>query len=761
MADNETGLAGLDRPARLAAMAELADQLNRYAYAYYTKDDSLISDAEYDRLYQQLEEWERESGVTLPQSPTQRVGDGILPGFQKHTHLAPLWSLEKARTAAELAEWDARNIKLLAEQGAAVPAPCYIVTMKFDGMTVNLTYDGGALIHGATRGTGLVGEEILPQLLTMPGLPPAVGETALAEIRGEAIMTKEAFAAYNEEAGALAKSPLKNMRNGAAGALRNLDLGETRRRRLSAFFYDIGYWAGQPFTTYEAELDWLAQAGFPVHPFRRLCRNMDEVLAAVAEIQAAREGLNFDIDGAVIAMNELAGREILGFTAKAPRWAIAYKFEALEESTRLLGVEWNVGRTGKVTPTALLEPVELGGVTVARATLNNLDDIRRKEVRLGSMVFLRRSNDVIPEILGAAPEEGEEGEDEDWPATAAGTEIQAPEYCPQCGSALIQDGVHLFCPNAIGCKPQMVKALAHFASRDAMNIEGFSEKTAQQLFEALALRSVDQLYTLTREQLLTLDKYKDKKADNLLAALEKSKDCGLGAFIFGLGIPQVGKKTARDLAVAFGSLDAVAAATEDELLAVPEIGGVIAANISQFFRDTQIQAVIERLLSLGVRPRPEKTAGRRPGLSQAGATSQDGAGAAAAVGRDAGQDAAAVTAAAVAAGEVAWQAAPGPVILGQAAVDQAAVGQAAGAFAGKYVVATGVLRGYSRREIEEKLRKLAAIPQDSVTKTTDIVIAGEKAGGKLQKAAALLAASGRPEILTEDEFEARLRLSRG
>jgi DNA ligase (NAD+) len=686
-------------------MKELAERLNRYSYAYYTKDDPLVSDKEYDRLYRRLEELEKAAGLVLPQSPTQRVGDRILPGFQKHSHLGPLWSLDKVRTWEELQDWENRNLRLLTEGEGAAPPLEYIVTMKFDGMTVNLTYDGGSLVHGATRGTGTIGEEILPQLMTIPAIPPAIEDDALTEIRGEAVMTKEAFDAYN----AAAKTPLKNMRNGAAGALRNLDIGETRRRRLTVFFYDIGYRKGRPFSSYGEELAWLENRGFTVHPFHRHCKSLQEAMAAIEEIEECRDRLNFDIDGAVVAIDDLGQRQKLGFTAKFPRWSVAYKFEALEETSRLLAVEWNVGRTGKVTPTALLAPVELAGVTVSRATLNNMDDIRRKGVSIGANVFIRRSNDVIPEILGVAAaedveavedvetaEDGQSGAENSGPAVGR-QEIQAPVYCPQCGSELIQDGVHLFCRNAIGCKPQIVKALAHFASREAMNIEGFSEKTAQQFFEELELRSVDQLYGLAREQLLFLDKFKDKKADNLLAAIEKSKNCGLDAFIFSLGIPHVGKKTAQDLAKAFGTLETLAQAEEAALLETPEVGAIIAQSVYQFFRDEKIRRVVENLLAAGVRPAgPSQTA---------------------------------------------------PIATGR---------EGDNPFAGKNVVATGVLQGYSRREIEAKLKGLGATPQDSVTKTTDYVIVGEKAGSKLAKAQALQRETGKPRILTEEEFQQML-----
>jgi len=666
---------------KLKIMRELASQLNQYAYAYYTLDNPLISDAQYDQLYEQLEALEKATGIILPESPTQRIGDKVLPGFKKHTHLAPLWSLDKVKTAEEFLQWCRRNERLLAEAGYRPEEGyelSYVVTMKFDGLTINLTYEEGRLIHGATRGTGQVGEEVLPQIMTIKGIPPVIDACKLAEIRGEAIMTREAFERYN----ATATQPLKNLRNAAAGAVRNLDIGEARRRGLSAYFYDIGYWEGQPFKTYSEKLSYLEKQGFPVHPYHRICRSPEEVLAAVAEIEGLRDELNFDIDGAVIAVNDLVLREVLGFTVKAPRWAIAYKFEALEMTTRLIDVQWNVGRTGKVTPTAILEPVDIGGVTVSRSTLNNMDDIRRKNVKINSTVLLRRSNDVIPEILGVVDLPGDEERLQ---------EILPPTHCPECKAELVQEGVHIFCPNSIGCKPQMVKAIVHFAGREAMNIEGLSEKTAQQLFEELDIRSVDQLYKLTREDLLKLNNFKEKKAGNLLQAIENSKKCSLASFIFALGIPNVGKKTAQDLAMVFGSLDKLRNADEAALLQIPEIGNIIAHNIYQFFHDEKVLTIVDNLLKAGVVP---AEAGRDETVTET-------------------------------------------------------------PFTGKSVVVTGTLSGYSRSEIKELLLKLGAVPKDSVSKNTDYVIAGENAGSKLTKALSLKKSEqDKPIILTEAEFEA-------
>ncbi|MBZ4655373.1 MAG: ligA1 [Peptococcaceae bacterium] len=581
----------MDQTEMLKEMEKLVEQLNQYAYEYYTLDNPSISDREYDRLYDRLKAMEEKTGVVLPNSPTQRVGDVLLTEFKKHTHKAKLWSLDKAQNEEELRSWEKRLEKAIEEYNAShdVPLPplSYVVTLKFDGLTINLTYYEGVLQHAATRGTGEVGEEILAQIKTIKSIPLAIKSKALLEIRGEALMTKKAFAEYN----AKALVPLKNPRNGAAGALRNLNIQETAKRKLIAWFYDIGFSQGESFRNYEEILAFLKEQKLPVHKYHKTCRSIAEVIREVKELERIRDTFEFEIDGAVIVVNDLPTREVIGYTIKFPKWAIAYKFEAKDAVTTVLAVEWNVGRTGKVTPTALLEPVDIGGVTVKRATLNNMDDIKRKGVRLGCQVFVRRSNDVIPEITGVVEE------------SLSGTaEIKAPEVCPACGADLIQDGVHLFCENSLSCKPQLVKSIVHFASREAMNIEGFSEKTAEQLFEKLDIREISDLYRLTREDLFTLEKFKEKKVQNLLDSIEKSKDCTLDSFIYALGIPNVGKKTAGDLARTFQSLEGVMQATREELLAIPEIGEIVADSILKFLHDEKIKESIESLLASGVRP---------------------------------------------------------------------------------------------------------------------------------------------------------------
>ncbi|MGU8400061.1 NAD-dependent DNA ligase LigA [Clostridium perfringens] len=575
---------------------ELVEELNKYAYEYYVLGNSSVTDKDYDKKYYELVDLEKETGYKLPYSPTQRVGDVILPEFKKYTHKARLWSLDKAQTLEEIREWHNRNVKFLEEYNRTsdeeLPPLKYILTKKFDGLTINLSYDeNGVLVTGATRGTGAIGEDVTAQVKTIKSIPLKIDCHDFLEIHGEAIMTTEAFEKYNSEA----ETPLKNLRNGAAGALRNLNIAETAKRNLSAFFYDVGYKEGAPFKTYMEMLNFIKTKGFPMDDYIRECTTLDEIQKEIDYIRDIRFDLNYDIDGLVIAIDDIRTRELLGYTVKFPKWAIAYKFEAQEATTKLLDVEWNVGRSGRVSPTAILEPVELAGVTVKRATLNNMDDIARKGVRLGAEVFVRRSNDVIPEIMGVVPESLE------------GTkEIEEPKVCPACGAHLVHEGVHIYCENTLGCKPQMVKTIVHFAGREAMNIAGFSEKTAEQLFEKLDIRDISDLYKLEYEKLLDLDKFGPKKAQNLLDAIEKSKDCTLEAFLYSLGIPNVGVKTAKDLVKRFESLENLEKATFEELVSVQDVGDIVARSIIEFFKEERTLKVINELLSLGVNPHYEK-----------------------------------------------------------------------------------------------------------------------------------------------------------
>lgn len=576
-------------------MEALVEELNRYAYEYYSLDNPSVTDKEYDEKYDELVALEKELNEVLPYSPTVRVGDVVLEGFKKYTHKGRLWSLGKAQSIEEIIDWHNRNVKFVEEMramGEELPELKYIVTKKFDGLTVNLTYNNeGILAVGATRGTGSVGEDVTAQVKTIKSIPLKVNCKDVFEVHGEAIMTTESFEKYNEAA----EVPLKNLRNGAAGALRNLNVKETARRNLSAFFYDVGYKEGKQFKTYTEMMDFIKEMGFPVDDYIKECYTIDDIQKEIDYIRDIRFDLNYDIDGLVIVIDDIKTRELLGYTVKFPKWAIAYKFEAQETTTKLLDVEWNVGRSGRVSPTAILDPVELAGVTVKRATLNNMDDIKRKGVRIGAEVLVRRSNDVIPEIMGVK-EDSLEGTEE----------IVPPTNCPACGSHLVEEGAHIFCDNTLSCKPQLVKTIVHYGSREAMNISGFSERTAEQLFEKLNIKSISDLYKLNKEDLVKLDKFGDKKAQNLLDAIEASKDCTLEAFIYALGIQNVGVKTAKDIVNKFKSLEGLKKATFEELVSVPDVGDIVANCIVEFFHEEKVLKTIDELLEIGVNPKFEE-----------------------------------------------------------------------------------------------------------------------------------------------------------
>lgn len=570
---------------------QLVEKLNRYAYEYYTLDNPSVTDKDYDKEYDKLVKLEEETKYVLPYSPTQRVGDTVLEGFTKYTHRAPLWSLGKAQSLEEIRQWHNRNVKFvkqMRERGEDLPDLKYILTKKFDGLTINLTYnEDGVLEIGATRGTGIVGEDVTPQIKTIKRVPLKIDNHNIVEIHGEAVMTEEAFEKYNETA----EVPLKNLRNGAAGALRNLNVKETARRNLSAFFYDVGYNEGTPFKNYREMMAFIKEKGLPVDDYMKTCTTMEDIEKEIEYIKGIRFDLNYDIDGIVIVIDDVRTRELLGYTVKFPKWAIAYKFEAQEATTKIKDVLWSVGRSGRIAPTAILEPVELAGVTVQRATLNNMDDINRKGIRIGADVVVRRSNDVIPEITGVIKDSLEGTE-----------EIVPPSICPACGSHVFLDGAHYFCENTLSCKPQLVKSIVHYASREAMNIAGFSEKTAETLFEKLNIKSISDLYSIKKEDLLKLPKFGDKKADNLLSAIEKSKNCSLDAFIYALGIPNVGIKTARDLADKFESFENLRNAAFDDLVDVSDIGDVVAQDIAAFFKEEKVIDTIEKIFECGVKP---------------------------------------------------------------------------------------------------------------------------------------------------------------
>ncbi|OAB43015.1 NAD-dependent DNA ligase LigA [Paenibacillus glacialis] len=644
-------------------MEQLVAELNKYNYHYYTMDTPLVSDKEYDVLYDQLVQVEADSGIILPESPTQRVGGELLKGFEPHRHLSPLWSLDKAQNIDQLRNWNNRVIKLVTDYNSKnpdnpLPDPCYAVELKFDGLTLNLTYQDGRLVQAATRGNGVIGEGILAQVKTIKSVPLTIPfSEGTIEVQGEGIMNLSVLSNYN----LTAAEPLKNARNAAAGALRNLNPKATASRRLSAYFYNVGYSDANTFANHREMMDFLRENQFKVNPFITYFENFDDVTEELAMIVESRSGLDYLIDGAVIKVIDMETRGVLGYTDKFPRWAVAYKFEAEETTTVLESVSWEVGRTGKITPVARVEAVELAGVTVQNCTLNNIGDIERKNLKhaLGARVFIRRSNDVIPEILGKVTEDND------------GEEIEFPTHCPSCGFPLEQKGAHLFCYDSLNCKPQLIGRITHFASRDAMDIDTFSGMTAELLNTELDVSEPADLYSLTFEDLVKLDRFGEKKANNLLQALEKSKERDLASFLFALGIPNTGKATTRMLADHYRDLNAVMAATVEELVGLPDVGGIVAESIVSFFADPFMRAGIDRMLTLGVQAKAPEA----------------------------------------------------PRVVSTDSF-----------FSSKTVVLTGTLHKLTRDEAADKLAALGAKVTGSVSAKTDILIAGEKAGSKLAKA---------------------------
>ncbi|MEE0401480.1 MAG: NAD-dependent DNA ligase LigA [Christensenellales bacterium] len=641
----------------LQRMRELIDKLNEASRRYYDQNESDISDDEWDAMYAELRGLEEKTGERMADSPTRRVGGAVMEGFEQHRHIARLWSMDKAQSEEEILAWAQRCEKQTNDAGG-LPKNSYCVEYKLDGLTVNLTYDGGKLVQAATRGNGEIGEAILLQAMTIRTIPLTIPFTGRMEVQGEGIMRLSELKKYNETAA----EPLKNARNAAAGALRNLDPQVTASRHLDAFFYQIGYIEGMSFETQQDMLAFMKENGLNISPFVCPAQTIEEALKAVHEIEQKRETLDFLIDGATIKITDMRTREVLGTTDKFPRWSIAFKFPAQETVTKLLKITWEVGRTGKLTPLAHLSPVDICGVTVKRATLNNYDDICRKRVRIGSEVWVRRSNDVIPEIMGVVWDgEGEAPE----------TDIQPPTVCPACGGELVklrEDGVHLFCLNRTSCRPQAIARMAHFASRQGMDIETFSTRTAGLFYDELGVRSAADLYHLDREKLVALKGFGEKKAEKLFAELEKSKDCELDAFLFAIGIPNIGKKTAYDLMAHFGTLEALMGASEQELVDIEDVGGIVAASITEYFADEENRRFVNRLLEAGVRPQMH-----------------------------AQQDAGTL-------------------------------------FEGMTFVLTGTLPTLSRAQAQEMIRKNGGKATGSVSKKTNIVLAGESAGSKLDKA---------------------------
>ena len=641
-------------------MRALVDRLNETAYQYYVLDEPTISDKEWDSLYDELVAMEKATGVRLSDSPTRRVGAPPLTAFEQHRHLSRLWSMDKAQSIEEVRAWAMRAEKLRQEAiagGDDLPPLRYVVEHKFDGLTINLTYVDGVLTQAATRGNGEVGEAILQQVMTIRSIPMSVPYKGRMEVHGECFMRLSALEKYNKTA----IEPLKNPRNAAAGALRNLDPAVTASRELSAAMYGVDYIEGKAFTDHREMLDFLRENRFPTSECELWSDNIDEVIANIRRIEEERGELDYMIDGAVVDICDYKTRRALGYTDKFPRWAVAFKFEAEEVTTKLLDVTWEIGRTGKLTPLAHLEPVELAGATIQKATLNNWGDIQRKRVRLGARVWLRRSNEVIPEIMGRVDEFEPDERD-----------IEKPTVCPGCGAPLQERGANLYCTAGDGCAAQVVARLTHYASREAMDIDTLSEKTAAQLNRDAGVRYPSDLYALDVETLQNLDRFGAQKAQKLVEAIDRSRDCDLDRLIHALGIPNVGRRTARELSDRFGSLEALRRATMEELTAIDDIGDIVARSIIDFFADPAGAAEVDRLLAAGVKPRARARAAAE-NLPLSGMT----------------------------------------------------------------VVVTGTLEHFSRAEAEQRIRDLGGQAAGSVSKKTSLVVAGEKAGSKLDKAQAL------------------------
>lgn len=637
-------------------MEQMVKQLNEWAYQYYVLDNPSVPDTTYDALYDRLVLLEKQTGVVLADSPTRRVGGEPLKSFEKHTHLKRLYSLDKVQSFGELREWVDKVV-------SAVGKVAFTVELKYDGLTVNVTYRDGKFVGAATRGNGVEGENITEQVKTIRSVPLTIPFKGECELQGEGIMRLSVLNRYNDKH---AENPLKNARNAAAGALRNLDPKVTAERNLDVVFYSGGYEVGLQANSQTELVDFLKSNGFATNYVFQTATTFEQIKEIILKIGELRPKLDFLIDGVVIKVNDYAIREELGYTDKFPKWAVAYKFDAEQVTTMLKDVEWQVGRTGKLTPIGKLSPVELCGATIKRATLNNFGDVTRKNLKLGGQVFVRRSNDVIPEVLGAADELGQE--------------IVKPTVCPACGSTLVESGANLYCANAEHCRPQIVARITHYCSKAACDIEGISAKTVTQLVDKLGVKSVADLYDLDESALSELEGFKDKKITNFISSVNNSVNVSLAKFIYALGLDNVGSVTAKDLAARFGSVDGLKRATKQELVQVDGVGEVVADGIVEYFSERQNLEIIARLKALGIDP------------SHKAQTAQ-------------------------------------------------------GVFSGKKVVLTGSLEGYKRSEaaklIEERGGEIAA----TVSKAVNLVVAGQDAGAKLDKAKALGI-----EIIDEAEF---------
>ncbi|WP_078433228.1 NAD-dependent DNA ligase LigA [Metabacillus halosaccharovorans] len=649
----------MDKQSATKRVQELHELLNTYNYEYHVLDQPSVPDAEYDRLMQELIKVEEEFPEFKTQdSPTQRVGGVVLEAFQKVVHRTPMLSLGNAFNEQDLRDFDRRVRQAVGDDVQ------YVVELKIDGLAVSLRYENGYFVQGATRGDGTTGEDITENLKTVRSIPLKLKSNVSFEVRGEVFMPKKSFEKLNELRLAAEEEPFANPRNAAAGSIRQLDPKIAAKRNLDIFVYSIADLGATGIQRHSEALDFLEKEGFKTNKERRKCENIDEVITLIENLQEKRATLPYDIDGIVIKVDSLDQQEELGFTAKSPRWAVAYKFPAEEVMTKLINIELSVGRTGVITPTAILEPVRVAGTTVQRASLHNEDLIREKDIKLGDTVVVKKAGDIIPEVVNVLMEH----------RTGEEKEFSMPTHCPACESDLvrIEGEVALRCINP-QCPAQIQEGLIHFVSRNAMNIDGLGERVVSQLFLAGLIKDVADLYRLTREQLLGLERMGEKSTDNLLQAIEQSKENSLERLLFGLGIRHVGSKAAKTLAQQFETIENLQKSTEEELVAINEIGGKMADAITTYFQNPDVQHLVSELQALGV-----NTMYKGPKLVKAEDSDSY--------------------------------------------------------FAGKTVVLTGKLEQLSRNEAKEGIEALGGKVTGSVSKSTDLVIAGEAAGSKLKKA---------------------------
>ena len=647
----------------LAKIKNLQKTLNEYAYFYYVKDQPKISDSQYDKLYQELVQLETQYPESItPDSPTQRVGGVILDGFEKAVHEVPLYSLNDAFSQGELEAFDARVAKALGHHNYS-----YECELKIDGLSISLRYENGRFVRGATRGDGSVGENITENLKTVRSIPMTLPEPISIEVRGECYMPKESFMKLNEAREQEGLETFANPRNAAAGSLRQLDTKVTAQRNLSTFLYTVAEFGPLEVATQEDALQALDRLGFKINPNRRICQTVDEIWEYITEYHEKRADLPYEIDGIVIKVNDLSLQDELGFTVKAPRWAIAYKFPPEEAETVIREIEWTVGRTGVVTPTAVMDPVVVAGTTVSRASLHNMDYIEAKDLRLNDHVIIYKAGDIIPEVDHAIVEKRE----------AASTPYPKPTHCPVCGSELVhlEEEVALRCINP-KCSAQMKEGLSHFVSRQAMNIDGLGPKVIEQMYEKELVKDVADLYYLTQEQLLTLDKVKEKSANNLLNAIEASKANSAERLLFGLGIRHVGAKAAKILLEHYETIENLSQAKAEDILNLHTMGETIANSLTTYFANDEVHELLAELKAAGVNLR----------------------------------------------------------YLG---VTQAQLASVESPFKDKTIVLTGKLTTYTRDEAKAKIESLGGKVTGSVSKKTDLVIAGADAGSKLTKAQSL------------------------